>query len=92
MKQFLEWVVEADSASSQYVAAVLGTKAESRRAKKNGAIIAITDDSLLRKARTKQVGQVLRASTAVQKYAVSEVCVAQWFLHCFARGPFSQFF
>lgn len=74
MKEFLKWVVRADTASSQKIVAVLKAKTENRESQKTATLFVATDDPLLEKAGTEQIGQVLKASMAVQKYAADDVC------------------
>lgn len=66
----------ADTAFSQRVVAVLKTKMRSPRAQSFAAIFAVTDDPLLRRARTKQVCQVVRTSMAVRP--VQPVMCVSW--------------
>lgn len=91
MKKFLKWPVEADTASLQQAKVVLKTKAESRRSRKFGTSFAATDDTLLCEAENEQICQLLRPSTALQTYAASSACVAEWFLYSPARR-FSPYF
>lgn len=50
------------------------------------------DDRLFRKARTKPVGQILRAFTDVQAYAVSNADLTQWLFTLFRKMAFFYIF
>lgn len=78
MKEFLRWNVEKSTAPLHQVVAALEVKTESRRAEKSAAIFAATDDRVVREARTAQICQTLRASTALQTCAAGDACMAQW--------------
>lgn len=81
-----------DTAASQELVAVLKIMTKSPRSQKLRTIFAVTDDLLLRKASTEQVGQTLGASMAVQIYAVGDGHVAQWFPTLFCEKAFSPHF
>lgn len=57
---------------------------------KLGTVTVAMDDPFLRKAESKHVNQTLRTSKAVQIYAVSGACVAQWFFEVIRKGSSSQ--
>lgn len=92
MEEFLRGVLGADTVALQPVLAVTKVRAESQRSRKYATHFAAIDHSLLRKAGTKQVRQTLRASMAVQNYAVCETRVAHWLFTLFCEKGFSSLF
>lgn len=66
MKEFLTSIVEAETATSQQIVPVLKRNTESRSTQTFATIFAVTDDPLLRNARSEQMHHCLRASMAVQ--------------------------
>lgn len=77
--------METDIAYSQQVLPVPETKLQSRQAHTSATVFAVTDDFLVREARTQQIRQNLRASTAVQTYVASDAHIAQWFSTLFRK-------
>lgn len=71
-KEFLKWVVEADTATSQQVIGVMTTMMQGRKADSFAFIFAIKNPPLLCEAGTKQVRQAVRASTTMQTCAASD--------------------
>lgn len=91
MKNFLQWVVEAGTASSQQIVVLLRTEAKSERLQTIAILFASTDDSFLRKAGVKQVSPIVRAFTAVQTYAASDARVAQLLFTLTSENAFFSF-
>lgn len=91
-KTFLRGVAEEDNASPQQSVAVLTTTTKCRRAQEMGTILAVMNDSTLRKAGKKQVCRILRTITAVQFCRASDDRVLQWTFTLFRENAFPQFF
>lgn len=66
------------TASSQQTVTVLKVESKSKRSQKRALLFADTNDSLLRKADTRQIRQVLGASLAVLTFAASSARGARW--------------
>lgn len=76
MKETRSWVLKADIASPQQVAAVLKTRTESPGSQTRATCFEATDDFPLCDMGTEQVSQILLSSTAVEMYASGDARVA----------------
>lgn len=66
MEEFLEWVVQAKTASTQQVVPRLKTEMQKQRGQKRATVVTVTEAFLQHEDGTEQVPQVLRAFNTVQ--------------------------
>lgn len=85
-------VVEAGTASSQEVVAVLQTGMKGRRLGNVATSFAVTDHPHSQETGKDQIRQALRPFTAVQDCAVSDARVAQCFFTLFRQKTRSSIF
>lgn len=91
MREFLEWLLGSETASSQQIVAVLKAKMEKKRSQQFALLLAVTDDPLLHEASMKQIRQISRAFSAVQTHAVGNAPVAQTSFTRFRENNFFLF-
>lgn len=85
INSFLGCAVEAETAFSRKTLEAPEARMRGRKKRNFTSTFALTAPPVLRATGTRQVCQILRASTALQSYAASDMLVAQWFFRLF-RG------